>query len=227
MVVAPTRTNLTKPDSLLTIGATAALDRALVKRTDTLFTIAELQTEFRSTGLHLADAELAAELDRRVTARELHHPTADLYWCGAPTPFGAAPPSPDAVIDHVYGPNTGWGYGDISAANRLSLTTQVPSRATFAVPYDAGLELAGAKFVVTSHHTARIIAGLTITEITLLEALKATFWWESTPEQGITTLAAHINNGRLTIDTQRLLTGAATEDQPTQELLAQLLYLLE
>jgi hypothetical protein len=211
--------------SLLSIGATKTLETVLAGRIRTLFTVAELQDELLATNLHLAVDDLTAELERRVGGGELHRITPELYWCGAPSPFGPAAPHSSVVVEKIYGTNTGWGYAYVSAVNGLHLTTQVPNSTWYAVPYEAGLELPFSTFVIRSQLIARAAAGLTVTEVTLLEALGATSRWNDGPESSFAHLAARIASGRLPIDRDRLLAGAVTEDPSTIEALEEMLAL--
>lgn len=101
-----------------------------------------------------------------------------LYWRGAESPLGMAPPPTDALIAEI-APGPGVGPAGLYAANLLRLSTQVPRRAEIAVPARAPESLGSIRFVARPARSARIRAALTPTEVALLEVLGT---WESAIE---------------------------------------------
>jgi hypothetical protein len=120
---------------------------------------------------------LLAEL---VDAGELRRIRRGLYWRGAKSPLGMAPPPTDALIAELApGPGVGPAGLCLYAANLLRLSTQVPHRAEIAVPARAPQSLGSIRFVSRPARSARIRAGLNSTEVAVLEVLGS---WESANE---------------------------------------------
>ena len=118
---------------------------------------------------------LLAEL---VDEGELRRIRRGLYWRGAKSPLGMAPPPTAALIAEL-APGPGVGPAGLYAANLLRLSTQVPRRAEIAVPARAPQSLGSIRFVARPARSARIGAGLNSTEVAVLEVLGS---WESAIE---------------------------------------------
>lgn len=118
---------------------------------------------------------LLAEL---VDEGELRRIRRGLYWRGDASPLGMAPPPTGALIAEL-APGPGVGPAGLYAANLLGLSTQVPRRAEIAVPARAPLSLGSIRFVARPARSARIRAGLSPTEVAVLEVLGS---WESAIE---------------------------------------------
>ncbi|HEY6537696.1 MAG TPA: hypothetical protein VI138_01490, partial [Candidatus Dormibacteraeota bacterium] len=76
---------------------------------------------------------VAQALSRMARSGEVRRVRRGLYWRGAPTRLGMAPPPPGRLADAVVG-GTGSGPAGRSAALALGLSTQVARREAVAVP---------------------------------------------------------------------------------------------
>ncbi|MHB1089858.1 MAG: DUF6088 family protein, partial [Ilumatobacteraceae bacterium] len=120
---------------------------------------------------------VARALSRLADGGELVRVKRGLYWRGAKTPLGMAPPSSAAILRAVYGKTAGVGPTRLDAARKLGLTTQVARTPAFAVPFVVeGLSL---KFVNRARRTGRARHHLTDVEVALFEVL---YSWEDTVE---------------------------------------------
>jgi hypothetical protein len=109
---------------------------------------------------------------------ELRHVRRGLYWRGAKSPLGMSPPRTESLIREL-APGPGVGPAGLYAANLLRLSTQVPRRAEIALPTRAPESLGSVTFVARPARSARAKAGLTSTEVALLEVLGS---WERAVE---------------------------------------------
>jgi hypothetical protein len=149
---------------------TPARERERILRSSSRFWRPEALSTPGSTTQHLL-ADLVEEGELRRIRR-------GLYWRGAKSPLGMAPPPTEALIAEL-APGPGVGPAGLYAANLLRLSTQVPRRAEIAVPARAPESLGGVRFVARPARSARIGAGLNSTEVALLEVLAS---WESAVE---------------------------------------------
>ena len=149
---------------------------------------------------------LLAEL---VDQGELRRVRRGLYWRGAKSPLGMAPPPTGALIAEL-APGPGVGPAGLYAANLLRLSTQVPRRAQIAVPARAPESLGSIQFLARPARSGRIRAGLTSTEVAILEVLGS---WESAvelpPADAWARLLELLASGRIRAD--RLARAAGTE----------------
>jgi hypothetical protein len=88
---------------------------------------------YRSTEFDGTRTAVEKALGRLVENGELLRVRNGLYWRGAETPFGMAPPNPRSVVNE-YANGYPTGPAGISAANLLGLSTQVPQIPEYAVP---------------------------------------------------------------------------------------------
>jgi hypothetical protein len=109
---------------------------------------------------------------------ELRRVRRGLYWRGTKSPLGMAPPPTNALVNEL-APGPGVGPAGLYAANLLRLSTQVPRRAEIAVPTRAPESLGSIRFVARPSRGARAAAGLSHTEVALLEVLGS---WEKAIE---------------------------------------------
>lgn len=167
-----------------------------------------------STKQHLL-AELVEEGQLRRIRR-------GLYWRGAKSPLGMAPPPTDALIAEL-APGPGVGPAGLYAANLLRLSTQVPRRAEIAVPTRAPEGLGNIRFVARPARSARVRAGLNSTEVALLEVLGS---WESAielpPSDAWVRLRELLASGGARAD--RLARAGRTEPASTRARLRELLH---
>lgn len=161
---------------------------------------------------------LLADLVRR---GELRHIRKGLYWRGTKTPLGMAPPSPEALATELTD-QPGIGPAGLSAANALRLSTQIPRRATYAVPARPPADYELVSFADRSARRGRAEAALSPTEVAALEVLDG--WGriiETSPEQAIDRLRELIGAG--SIDAGRLAEAGSTEPASARARLAYLL----
>lgn len=140
---------------------------------------------------------------------ELRRIRRGLYWRGAKTPLGMAPPPPERLVEAI-APGAGVGPSGLTAANALRLSTQVPRRAQIAVPYRAPSGASVVRFVSRAARTGRTATRLTPTEVAVLEVLDD---WpalvEVEPLQATRQLTELLRSG--TVRAERLADAAATE----------------
>jgi hypothetical protein len=182
---------------------------------------------FREDDALLVDPCLSAPvLNGLVSAGHLLKPAPGVFWRGQETPLGLSPPRAADLILFLYGENSGIGRTGANAVNGVGLSTQVPARESFAVPYPQAINLPRVILVDCSRHIGRIAAGLNFVEVTILEALRSCGSWEYDSGSGCRVLANEIRSGKLVADAARLLSGASSEDTSTLELLASVVELL-
>lgn len=92
-----------------------------------------------------------------------------LYWKGADTPFGTAPPGIEEVAIKLGGP--GSGPAGVAAAEWLGLTTQMPSTYLVAVPSRAPMPWRRIRFI--QRPVGRLLRDLTPSEVAVIEVLRA------------------------------------------------------
>lgn len=117
-------------------------------------------------------------LSSLVEESELRRIRRGLYWRGTKTPLGMSPPPTETLISAL-APGAGVGPAGLSAANLLRLSTQIPRKAEVAVPSRAPSAVGAIRFVARSARRDRERAGLTPTEVALLEVLES---WEKVLE---------------------------------------------
>ncbi|MDP9092452.1 MAG: hypothetical protein M3N95_05775 [Actinomycetota bacterium] len=167
----------------------------------------------RSTTKHfLADLVANGEL-RRVRR--------GLYWRGTRSPLGLGFPPTHALIREL-APGPGVGPAGLYAANLLRLSTQVPRQAQIAVPARAPQSTGSVRFVARAARTGRRKAGLTPTEVALLEVLGS---WERSievpPAEAWTRLQDLLTSGRAR--SERITRAAKTESGTVRARLCELL----
>lgn len=167
-----------------------------------------------------ADA-VAQALSRLTRNRELRRIRRGLYWRGAPTRLGMAPPPSRRLADEVVG-GPGTGPAEWCAALALGLSTQVPRRETIAVPGRAPRSPGAVRFVSRAASTKRRDERLRPVEVALLEVLRA---WDTLVElpthDAVERIARVIDTGAVRVD--RLVRASATEPPRVRERLRQLL----
>ncbi len=166
-----------------------------------------------STTLHLL-----ADL---VEAGELRRIRRGLYWRGGKSPLGMGYPSTEVLVREL-APGPGVGPAGLYAANLLRLSTQAPRRAEIAVPYRAPGDDRSIRFVARPARSGRLQAGLSPTEVALLEVLSS---WESAielaPADAWERLLELLASGAVRAD--RLATAGRTEPGATRVRLRELL----
>jgi hypothetical protein len=109
---------------------------------------------------------------------ELRRVRRGLYWRGTKSPLGIGLPPTQELINEL-APGPGVGPAGLYAANLLRLSTQVPRQAEIAVPYRAPAGVKSVRFTSRPSRSARAKAGLSPTEVALLEVLGS---WERSIE---------------------------------------------
>lgn len=164
---------------------------------------------------------VAQTLSRLTRAGELRRVRRGLYWRGASTRLGMAPPPPDRLTDEVVG-GPGTGPAGWSAALALGLSTQVPRRETIAVPRRAPRNPGAIHFVSRAASTKRRDERLRPAEVALLEVLRD---WEALVEvsthDAVGRIARLVDTGAVRLD--RLVRASATEPPRVRERLRHLL----
>jgi hypothetical protein len=174
-----------------------------------------------SFGDHSPDA-VAQALSRLTRDGELRRVRRGLYWRGAPTRLGMAPPPPDRLAREVAGQSRGTGPAGRSAALALGLSTQVPRHETIAVPARAPRNQAGLRLVSRAASSKRRSERLTPAEVALLEVLRAWDVLVEAPAQEATSrITDLVDSGVIRAD--RLARAAATEPPVVREGLRDLL----
>ena len=97
-----------------------------------------------------------------------------LYFRGKQSLFGMARPSQEQLVAAVAG-DRGVGPAGLTAANELSLSTQLPGVDVYAVPRPAPRDLPTVRFVSRPSRTGRLAAALSGIEVAVLEVLDS---WE-------------------------------------------------
>ena len=164
---------------------------------------------------------VAKALSRIAGAGELRRVRRGLYWRGAPTRLGMAPPPSDRFAKEVIGA-PGTGPAGWSAALALGLSTQVPRRETIAVPGRAPRNPGTVRFVSRAASAKRRDERLRPAEVALLEVLRD---WDTLVEvrtdDAVDRIAGLTENGTLRLD--RLIRASSTEPPRVRERLRRLL----
>jgi hypothetical protein len=182
---------------------------------------------FREVDALLVDPGLSDPvLNGLVSAGNLLKPAPGVFWRGRETPLGLSPPRAVDLILFLYGENSGIGLSGANAVNGVGLSTQVPARESFAVPYPQAINLPRVILVDCSRRTCRVEAGLSFVEVTILEALRSCSAWEYDSDSGCHVLVSRIRSRGLVVDNERLRRGAGSEDADALALLQGVLALL-
>ena len=164
---------------------------------------------------------VAKALSRLARSGELRRVRRGLYWRGASTRLGMAPPPPDRFAHEVIDA-TGTGPAGWSAGLALGLSTQVPRRETIAVPGRAAREPGTIKFVSRAASSKRRDERLRPHEVALLEVLRDWDTLVEVPtEAAVERIAGLAKNGTLRLD--RIVRASATEPPRVRERLRRLL----
>jgi hypothetical protein len=137
-----------------------------------------------------------------------------LYWRGASTPLGMAPPPVSRLIK-VLAPSLGTGPAGRSAALMLGLSTQVPRCETFAVPARAPAGTETLHFVSRAAQVRRKSARLSPAEVALLEVLRDWDGLVESPAEAPSRIAGLMDSGELRAD--RVVMAALTEPPAVRE----------
>lgn len=164
---------------------------------------------WRSTDLALSQSTAYHLFGDLVAQGELRRVRRGLYWRGAKTPLGMAPPPPERLVSEL-APGVGVGPAGSTAANVLRLSTQVPRFSETAVPYRPPTDVGAVRFVSRAARTQRRTARLNPTEVAVLEVLDA---WPDVVE---VPLADAFERLRSILDSpqvraERIVAAAATE----------------
>lgn len=164
---------------------------------------------------------VAKALSRLARAGELRRVRRGLYWRGAPTRLGMAPPTSARFVDEVIDA-PGTGPAGWSAALALGLSTQVPRRETIAVPGRAPRNPGTVRFVSRAASTKRRDERLRPPEVALLEVLRD---WNTLVEiptsAAIERITSLVEGGTVRLD--RVVRASATEPPRVRERLRHLL----
>ena len=160
-------------------------------------------------------AAVTKALSRLARAEEVRRVRRGLYWRGASTRLGMAPPPPSRLAGEVVG-GPGTGPAGWSAALALGLSTQVPRRETIAVPGRAPRNPGAVRFVSRASSTRRRDERLRPAEIALLEVLRD---WDTLVEVSTSDAVARVgdltDSGAVRVD--RLVRAATTEPPRVRE----------
>ena len=164
---------------------------------------------------------VAKTLSRLAEAGELRRVRRGLYWRGAPTRLGMAPPPSDRFANEVAG-GAGTGPAGWSAALALGLSTQVPRRETIAVPGRTPRSPGPIHFVSRAASTKRRDERLRPAEVALLEVLRD---WDTLVEvptsDAVDRIGRLADGGAIRLD--RLVRASTTEPPRVRERLRDLL----
>ena len=164
---------------------------------------------------------VAQALSRLARSGEVRRVRRGLYWRGAPTRLGMAPPPAGRLARAVTG-GTGSGPAGWSAALALGLSTQVARREAIAVPGRSPRSPGSIRYVSRAASTKRRDERLRPTEVALLEVLRD---WEGLVEVPAADAVARIehlaSDGTLRLD--RVARASATEPPRVRERLRHLL----
>ena len=164
---------------------------------------------------------VAQALSRLARSGEVRRVRRGLYWRGAPTRLGMAPPPAGRLASAVTG-GTGSGPAGWSAALALGLSTQVARREAIAVPGRSPRSPGSIRYVSRAASTKRRDERLRPTEVALLEVLRD---WEGLVEVPAADAVARIehlaSDGTLRLD--RVARASATEPPRVRERLRHLL----
>lgn len=167
---------------------------------------------------------VAQTLSRMTRDGDLRRVRRGLYWRGAPTRLGMAPPPTDRLTGKLVG-GVGTGPSGLSAAVALGLSTQVPRREMIAVagrvPRNAGV----VHFVSRAASTKRRDERLRPLEVALLEVLRD---WDALIEvpthDAVDRIGRLVGSGALRLD--RLARASETEPPRVRDRLRRLLVAL-
>jgi hypothetical protein len=164
---------------------------------------------------------VAQALSRLTAAGDLRRIRRGLYWRGAPTLLGMAPPPPDRLAEEIAsGPGT--GPAEWSAALLLGLSTQVARRETIAVAARAPRNPGAVRIVSRAGSTMRREERLSPAEVALLEVLRE---WDVLVElpspEAVGRIADLASDGLVRLD--RVARASATEPPRVRERLCRLL----
>jgi hypothetical protein len=164
---------------------------------------------------------VAKTLSRLAEAGELRRVRRGLYWRGAATRLGMAPPPTDRFAHEVVG-GPGTGPGGWSAALALGLSTQVPRRETIAVPGRTPRNPGAIHFVSRAASTKRRDERLRPAEVALFEVLRD---WDALVEAPTSDAVSRVgrlaDSGAIRVD--RLVRASTTEPPRVRERLRDLL----
>lgn len=164
---------------------------------------------------------VAKALSRMAHAGDLRRIRRGLYWRGAPTRLGMAPPPPHRLAHEIVG-GPGTGPAGWSASLALGLSTQVPRRETIAIPGRAPRNPGAVHFVSRAASTRRRDERLRPAEVALLEVLRD---WDKLVEvpAGAATarIADLVESGAVRLD--RVARASTTEPAHVRERLRHLL----
>jgi hypothetical protein len=164
---------------------------------------------------------VAKALSRMAHTGELRRVRRGLYWRGAPTRLGMAPPPLDRFVHEVIGA-PGIGPAGWSAGLALGLSTQVPRRETIAVPGRAPRDPGAVNFVSRVASTKRRDERLRTHEVALLEVLRDWNTFVEVPTgTAVERIAALADSGALRLD--RIVRASTTEPPRVRERLRHLL----
>jgi hypothetical protein len=160
-------------------------------------------------------------LSRMARSGEVRRLRRGLYWRGAPTRLGMAPPPPNRLAGAVAG-GAGAGPAGWSAALALGLSTQVARREAIAIPGRSPRNPGAVRYVSRAASTKRRDERLHPLEVALLEVLRD---WEGLVEVPAADAVARIehlvSDGTLRLD--RVARASATEPPRVRERLRHLL----
>lgn len=164
---------------------------------------------------------VAKALSRMAHAGELRRVRRGLYWRGAPTRLGMAPPPSDRFVHEVIDA-PGTGPAGWSAGLALGLSTQVPRREMIAVPGRAPRDPGAVNFVSRAASTKRRDERLRPHEVALLEVLRDWNTFVEVPTgTAVERIAGLADSGVLRLD--RLVRASTTEPPRVRERLRRLL----
>lgn len=171
---------------------------------------------FRSREFDGTRTAIEKALGRLVENGELLRIRNGLYWRGAKTPFGMAPPNPRVVVKE-YADGYPIGPAGVSAANLLGLSTQVPRIPEYAVPTTVPpIDRIRLVRRETRRSNGRWAARLTEVEVALLEVLDS---WESVIEipasEALERMSAILSDGY--VRPERLVQASASEPARVRE----------
>lgn len=169
-----------------------------------------------------APLSVAKALSRLEKTGEVRRIRRGLYWRGAMTPLGIAPPSAMKLTKELVG-TRGVGPAEGSAALALGLSTHVPRRVTVAVPgrvSESPIETV--RLVSRSASTKRLDERLRPAEVALLEVLRDWDRYVEEPaSEAFDRLGRLIENGAIRV--ARVVAASETEPARTRSLLRSLL----
>lgn len=164
---------------------------------------------------------VAKALSRMAHAGDLRRIRRGLYWRGAPTRLGMAPPPPDRLVREIVG-GPGTGPAGWSASLALGLSTQVPRRETIAIPGRTPRNPGAVEFVSRAASTKRRDERLRPAEVAFLEVLRD---WDKLVEVPANTATARVaelvETSAVRLD--RVVRASATEPPHVRERLRDLL----